>query len=76
MVDNQIKKSQCVGHVITFLIFTCKDCKFWFYHFISGLVYRKSKKLIISQKDAPDKELGRISCKKCGSGNVRIFKDL
>jgi len=74
MSDKQAKKIQNVGFVITTLVFTCKNCNYGFYKIISGLVYRKSLKLMVSQKGSPDKELGRVSCKKCGSGKVHLFK--
>ena len=67
---NQNMLDSSIGLILTNLYFTCKDCNYTFHRLVLGIVRRVSKKLVVSDRDNPDKPFKVGKCIKCGSKDI------
>ena len=59
-----------IGLILTNLFFTCNDCGHTFHRLVIGIVRRVSGKLVVSDRDRPDRTFKVGKCTKCGSKNI------
>lgn len=69
-VDNKNILDSSIGLILTNLYFTCNSCNYTFHRLVIGIVRRVSGKLVVSERDRPDKPFKAGQCTKCGSKNI------
>lgn len=69
-VDNQNMLDSSIGLILTNLYFTCNSCNKRFHRVVIGIVRRVSGKLVISDRDRPDKPFKVGKCTNCGSKEI------
>jgi hypothetical protein len=68
--DNIKFLDNSIGLILTNLYFTCKDCDYNFHRLVIGIVRRVDKKLVISDRERPDRPFKVGKCTRCGSKDI------